>query len=153
MNNRLVVLLDPPSRQLPAQSNLGHRVQHFLNRDICIQHILTQMPNYQRIDFFLSSHERTLVGAEIALLQNVYFHIYYPTNDDIPNDYNNPCMWIKTFEERELWMRISFTIYHHDWMSHVENNFGDATLNVLRNTYNILLQEVQAAQLSVETSE
>ncbi|UJR19112.1 hypothetical protein I4U23_022243 [Adineta vaga] len=117
MNNQLAVLLDSTNRHSLNQSNLGRRVRHFTDRNGCIQYVQNQIPNCRRIDLFLSFREGNLIGNELVLVQNVHFHIYYPTMDDIPSDSNIPCMWVKKFEEDELWVRIGYTIYRHDCTS------------------------------------
>jgi hypothetical protein len=150
MNNQLAVLLDSENRHLPIESNLGRRVQYYTDRDTCIQRIRNQMPNYHRIDLFLSSQNRNLIGDELVLFHNIYFHVYYPTIDDIPNNNNFPCMWIQPFEEPELWVKISYAIYRHDWLSHRQSNYSQATLTNLRITHNILLEEVRAAKLGIQ---
>ncbi|CAF1127959.1 unnamed protein product [Adineta steineri] len=149
MNDQRAVLLDSENRHSPIESNLGHRVQYFTDRNTCIQYIQNQMTTCQRIDLFLSYQDKNIIGNQLVLFHNVYFHIYYPTINDIPNN-NQPCMWIQPFEELELWVKISYVIYHHDWMYYMQSNYSQVTRVNLRITHNILLEETKAAKLGIQ---
>ncbi|CAF1500945.1 unnamed protein product [Adineta ricciae] len=94
MNNLLVALLDTENRHPRIESNLGHRIWRFTNRNQCIQFVQNQMPTCQQIDLFLSHQHRDLIGNQLVLLNTIHFHIYYPTEDGIQNNHNGTRMWV-----------------------------------------------------------
>ena len=152
MDNRCVIVLDTENRHPCIESNLGHRVARCTNRNQCIQFVQNQMAIYQQIDLFLSHQHRDLIGNQLVLFNTIYFHIYYPAVVGIQNNHNGIHMWVQKFEEDELWVKISFQLLYHDFRACMQNNFNDAIRNTLFATICILMEEVEAAKLSIETA-
>ena len=149
MTTYRTVLLDTDHRHTLLESDLGHRVERYTDRHACGQYILNELPACRRIDFFLSSRDRDLIGDQLALFGAVYFHVYYPTLNEIPHNPNS-CMWVRLFEEHELWVQISFAIYRQDQRDHIHSNFSNQTRQRLQATQRVLLAEARAAQLGIQ---
>ncbi|CAF0857608.1 unnamed protein product [Adineta ricciae] len=150
---QLVVLLDIERRHRTIESHLGYRVQYYFNQNECIQYVRNQMKNYERIDLFLPSQHKNIIGNDLVLFSNIFFHIYYPTTNYISENGEDPWMWIEKFEEDVLWVKIGYAIYRHDWRSYIRSNFAENAFERLRHTHGILHGEVQAAQLGIQAAD
>ncbi|UJR11476.1 hypothetical protein I4U23_015655 [Adineta vaga] len=153
MNDRCTILLDTENRHPCIECRLGHRVQHFTDRIECIQYIQNQLSNCPQIYLFLSSQNIDLIGNQLVLFQRVYFHVYHPTSNDIPNNNNYPRMWIQRFEEADLWVKISYTVCRHNIASYLQNNRSRATGEILRRTIEILKEEAREAKLGIQAND
>ncbi|CAF0789844.1 unnamed protein product [Adineta ricciae] len=146
---QLVVLLDIERRHPTIESHLGDRVQYYFNQNECIQYVRNQMENYERIDLFLSSQHKNIIGNDLVLFSNIFFHIYYPTTNYISENGEDSWMWIEKFEEDVLWVEIGYAIYRHDWRSYIRSNSAENAFECLRGTYGILQDEVQARKFGI----
>ncbi len=151
MTDVLTVLLDSNNRHPLIESRLGPRVQHFSIKNECIRCIQNAIMTFRRIDLFLSSEDKLIIGNQLLLFHNIYFHVYYPTADDIPNN-NMSNVWVQVFEENNLWFQISYAIYEQDWTRFIESNYSREAHTILQSTHNIILEEVRAAKLGVQAT-
>jgi len=152
MTSLRAILLDSNNRHPCIESNLGHRVEHFINRGACVGYIQNEMASCGRIDLFLSSADRNIIGTNLPLFNNIYFHLYCPTADDIPN---NEALfpqraYVDVFEEDNLWVHISYTILGHDNRRLINSNYSTEGRAVWQTTHRIVSEEVEAAKLGVQ---
>jgi hypothetical protein len=147
-----VILLVSNNRHPLIESDFGHRVERFTDQNTCVVHILNEMARCRRIDLFLSSTDRMIIGINLPLFNNVYFHLYCLTANDIPN---NEALfplraYVQVFEEDYLWVEIGYAILEHDNARLRVSNQSPNALTAWQMTHRILLEEVKAAKLGVQ---
>ena len=146
------ILLDPTSRHPPIESHLGPRMQHFIDRNTCIRHIQNEMAICRRIDLFLSCVDSIIIGYDLPLFSNIYFHLYCPTADTVRSyEVSFPCRaYVQVFEEDYLWIEMSYSILGHDNIHLRTSNYSNESRVAWESTHRITLDEVNAAKLGVQ---
>jgi hypothetical protein len=152
MADSRLILLDLNERHRLLESNIGRRVQYITNRNTYLAEIQNAMMIYRRIDLFLSSADRNLIGNNnLPLFNNIYFHLYCPTVDDVRN--NQILLpfqaYVQVFEENILWLRISYSILTHD-LTRLTENYSREARETYETTQRIVLEEVEAAKFGVQ---
>jgi hypothetical protein len=151
MTDLRVILLDSNGRHPLIESDIGPRIEYFNNQIACVQRIQNEMMRCKRIDLFLSSTDRNIIGNNLPLFDKIYFHLYCPTIDDIPNyEVSFPQRaFFQVFEEGLLWVRITYSVLGHD-LTRLTQNYSTEARETYEMTQRIILDEVKAAKLGVQ---
>jgi hypothetical protein len=152
MTELRAVLLVFDDRHPLIESSLGPRVQRFTDQNTCVNYILNEMGRCRQIDLFLSSANRNIIGTNLPLFNNIYFHLYCPNADDIPN---NEVLfpqraYVHVFEEDYLWVEISYVILGHDNTRIRMSNYSNEARATWERTHSLVSEEVEAAKLGVQ---
>ena len=145
------VLLTSCSQHPTLETKIGHRVDRYINPDTCVQMINDTSKGCRRIDLFLSAEAYGIIRDRLPLFQNIYFHLYCCSVDDI-SEYERLYphrAYIQVIEEDLLWVKICYAILGHD-VACLTTNYTLQTLERYETTNTILREEIEAAKLGVQ---
>ena len=152
MGDLRAILLAPDMQYPSIRSDFGPQIQCFDTQNNCVMFIQNHMLTSRRIDLFLSSADRNIIGTSLPLFDKIHFHLYCPTIDDIPiyEALFSQRAYVEIFEADYLWVQIGYTLLGYDNIRIRESNNSNEALAAWTRTHTILLEEVKAMQAGVQ---
>ena len=151
MSDFRTFLLDSHHRQPLVKSDLGYRIDHYTDPQRCVQAVQNAGTTCRRIDLFLPVQDSHIINGRLPLFENIYFHLYCPTVDEIPH-YEGlypQRAYIQVFEEDLIWVNISHAVLAHD-LIRLTTNFTPQAREQYEATNRIVLEEIEAAKHGIE---
>lgn len=147
-------LLDSHNRHPLIHSEIGYRINDHTDLNRCVQAVDNARATCRRIDLFLPVQNSNIINGRLPLFENIYFHLYCPTIDEIPH-YERlypQRAYIQVFEEDLLWVNVSHAVLAHD-LTRLANNFTLAAQEQYEATNRIVLEEIEAAKRGIQPLE
>lgn len=154
MSDFRAFLLDLHLRHPLINSDIGYRIDYYTDLERCVQAVENARATCRRIDLFLPVQNSNIINGRLPLFENIYFHLYCPTVDEIPyyEGLYPQRAYIQVFEEDLMWVNISHAVLAHDH-TRLITNFTPQAREQYETTNRIVLEEIEAAKLSIETVE